>query len=97
MNKQEAIERLKALSNMFEEAPSGAIAKAIYALEKQIPKLAPYIEPFGKFKCPSCDEMYDACYDDETGEPKVWFNYCPECGQSVICKDQAIDWGNKDE
>lgn len=40
MNKQEAIERLKALSNMFEEAPTGAIAEAISALEKQIPKEA---------------------------------------------------------
>jgi hypothetical protein len=36
MNKQEAIERLKSLSNMFEEVPTGAIAEAISALEQQL-------------------------------------------------------------
>jgi hypothetical protein len=35
MSNQEAIESLKALSKMFEEVPTGAIAKAIYALEQQ--------------------------------------------------------------
>lgn len=36
MNKQEAINKLKALSNMFEEAPCGAIAEAISALTQQL-------------------------------------------------------------
>lgn len=69
-------------------------AEAIKAMaqlgEMKLPKLAEYIEPFtqvGKFKCPSCGEMYDACYDEETGEPKIWFNHCPECGQFVTAKD----------
>ncbi len=35
---QEAIERLKELSFMFEETPTGAIAEAIESLKKQIPK-----------------------------------------------------------
>jgi predicted RNA-binding Zn-ribbon protein involved in translation (DUF1610 family) len=83
----EAIERLKALGRMFDEAPTGAIAKAIEALEKQVPKLTECIEPFEKYECPSCGEMYNAAFDDETGEPKIWFNYCPECGQAVISKD----------
>jgi predicted RNA-binding Zn-ribbon protein involved in translation (DUF1610 family) len=69
---------------------------AVSALEKQIPKLSEYIETFGKFKCPSCGEMYDAVYDEETGEPSLWFSHCPDCGQLVMTKD--YDYGrNWDE
>ncbi|MDF2844756.1 MAG: hypothetical protein K0R00_3182 [Herbinix sp.] len=71
-----------------------AVEKAIEELGYRRTKLAEYIEPFtgvGKFKCPSCGEMHDACYDEETGEAKLWFNYCPECGQSVITKANEED------
>lgn len=66
---------------------------AIEALEKQVPKLAEFIDLFKKFQCPSCLETYDACYDEETGEPSLWFNHCPECGQRIATKD----WSDSNE
>lgn len=85
MNKQEAIERLKSLSRMFDEAPTGAIYEAISALEKQIPKKPEFYgdSEDGKLLCPSCGEdLWDI---KECG-----YNGCPYCLQ-------ALDWSGEDE
>lgn len=69
MNKQE-IEKLKALSRMFEEAPTGAIAEAISSLEKQIPKKVYHFLEDDTFETTCCGT-------DVTNKD---YNYCPNCG-----------------
>jgi hypothetical protein len=71
MNEIEAIESLKALDKMFEESPSGAIEKAIEALEKQIPKKVYHFLEDDTFETTCCGI-------DITNEE---YTYCPCCGQ----------------
>ena len=98
MNKQEAIERLKSLSRMFDEAPTGAISEAISALEKQIPKKPieeekQYSEDYGfnsDILCPVCNN-YIGYYTEAMCKPE-YMQYCNECGQRI-----DNDWSGEDE
>ena len=84
MNKQEAIEKLKALSRMFEEVLTGAIAEAISALETQIPNKPKegsraVIVGIDGANCSVCGGLIFMPSE-----------FCGHCGQ-------AIDWRNEDE
>lgn len=72
------IEKLKALSNMFEEAPTGAIVNAIKALERMMPKKpVKHIRELDLShadQCPVCNFIVSREYK---------CNYCPDCGQAI--------------
>nr|DAX11551.1 MAG TPA: LysW biosynthesis protein LysW [Bacteriophage sp.] len=91
MNEQEAMETLERLFSdstnedyPFTECFAEALAIALQALEKQIPKKPTYegdgYAPGGTLVydtwiCPCCGNRYEVDYDD--------YDYCPSCGQKL--------------
>lgn len=82
-NPAQSIEKLKAVSRMFDEVPTGAIADSIQALEKQIAKKPIDQENRERDhvrigKCKSCEKWWVSQFE----------KYCPGCGQ-------ALDWSQE--
>lgn len=79
MKPREAIQRIKALSETFEEVPSGAVKEAIDALEKQISKSPIQNQEDGEWECPNCESYLEGVYE-----------YCPACGQRLMNDDKPF-------
>lgn len=73
MTNEEAKHRLQSIYMELSEGNKQAIDKAIYALEKQIPKKPYHDDAVGVPNgCPCCDTIVNIGED-----------FCPSCGQAI--------------